>query len=129
MRSGINPRTPRDWLELCEAWGATGFFEKEPDFDSALDLYRQAVDRGDPQPTEWEWLAEMAGRVIEGKPPATEAEYRELSDWYQRERSAVHSVSIGFELQRGGPRRLGATETAEELRRLRAQSSDSRQIV
>jgi hypothetical protein len=61
--------TPRDWLDLFETLRAARFFSNEPDFSTSLAAYSDAVDRGDPQPKEWDWLAEMCGRVSEGKPP------------------------------------------------------------
>jgi hypothetical protein len=100
-----------------------GFFANEPDFPVALELYREAVERGDPLLKECEWLAEMYARVREGKPPASEAEYRELADWYRRHEPVVYRVDLRFALHNtysGGPRRLGATRTIEELRMLRA---------
>jgi hypothetical protein len=107
---------------VFEALAAAGFFSNESDFSTALALYRDAVERGDPQPKEWEWLAEMYGRVREGKAAVTETEYNELGQWYTRNELVVYRVDLRFALQRtrGGPRRLGATETAEDLRLLRA---------
>jgi hypothetical protein len=108
---------------LFEEFGAAGFFASEPDFSTALALYRNAVERGDPQPKEWEWLGEMCKRAIKGKPPATEAEYRKLAKWYERNESVVYRVDLRFALHNtysAGPRRIGATKTIEELRLLRA---------
>jgi hypothetical protein len=34
-----------DWLELFEAWGQQGHFQKEPDFPTALAFYREALQR------------------------------------------------------------------------------------
>lgn len=115
--------TPRDWLDLFEAWGAAGYFSNEPDFSTALAAYRDAVERGDPLPQEWEWLGEMCERVINGKPPVTEAEYRKLATWYERNESVVYRVDLQFALYNtysAGPRRIGTTRTVEELRLLRA---------
>jgi hypothetical protein len=101
----------------------SGFFANEPDFPTAFGLYRTAVERGDPAPVEWEWLSEIDQRILDGKPPATEVEYRELAEWYMRNEAVVYRANIRFALQNtynGGPRRLGSTETVEALRMLRA---------
>jgi hypothetical protein len=34
-----------EWLELFAAWGKEGHFAAEPDFTTALDFYRDALDR------------------------------------------------------------------------------------
>ncbi len=118
--------TPRDWLELFEALAATGFFIHEPDFHLALGLYRDAVELGNARPMELEWLLEMYGRAAECKPAASETEYQEVAEWYRRNESAVYRVEVRYALlsHRGGPRRLGATKTFEELRQLRAAHAD-----
>jgi hypothetical protein len=104
---------------------ATGFFANEPDFPIAMELYRDAVERGDPRTTEWEWLSEMLSRLIESKPPVSEMEYEELADWYRRNESVVYQVDLRSALLNGGgPRRIGATKTVEELRLLRAAHRD-----
>jgi hypothetical protein len=120
---GRDPKSPRHWLKLFESWGAQGFFDHEPDFPTALELYRQAVERGDPEPAEFNWLSEMLLRVSEGRPPVTQVEYRELAEWYERHERTVHDANIGFWLHRGngkGARLIDATETTEKLRALRA---------
>jgi hypothetical protein len=100
-----------------------GHFSAEPDFPEALELFRSAVERGDPDPVEWEWVAEILSRVIHGKPPVTEAEYQELVAWYERNSSAdqrVDRANLRNDLAIGGPRRRGATKVVEDLRELRA---------
>jgi hypothetical protein len=100
-----------------------GCFAAEPDFPKALELYRAAVRRGAPESVEWEWVAEIHGRVVAGRPPVTEAEYLELAAWYERIHSAdqrIDRANLRFALATGGPRRRGATEVVEELRELRA---------
>jgi hypothetical protein len=114
--------TPRDWLNLFDELGARGFFKQEPDFPFALELFREAVDRGDQNPAEWLWLAEMHRRVLDSKPPVTEAEYEALKQWYFRHEKNVYNVFIRFKLActpSCGPRLIRATETVEELRKMR----------
>jgi hypothetical protein len=120
--AGSQPFTDREWLEIFKRLGDAGQFCNEPDFQTALELYRDAIERGDFRPVEWEWLAEIYSRVREGKIAVTEAEYHELGQWYWRNESVVYRVDLRFALQRtgGGPRRSGATETVEDLRLLRA---------
>jgi len=115
--------TPRQWLDAFEAMAGAGYFTGEPDFPAALELFRAAVERGDPEPLEWEWVAEILGRATNGKPPVTEAEYLELAAWYERNSSAdqrVDRANLRHALATGDPRRLGATKVVEELRELRA---------
>jgi hypothetical protein len=117
------PWTPRQWLDAVEALARAGSFAAEPDASLAIDLFRTAVERGDPDPVEWEWVSEILGRVIHGEPPVTEAEYQELAAWYERNSSAdqrVDRANLRYALATRGPRRMGATEVVEELRTLRA---------
>jgi hypothetical protein len=102
-----------------------GFFDSEPDAPLALRLYRLAVERNDLRIIEWEWLGEMYERVSKGMSPVTEAEYRDLADWYRRHEAdrRVYDPNIRYALintYSRGPRRFGATATVEEMRRLRA---------
>jgi hypothetical protein len=117
--------SPRRWLAEFTRLGEQGFFRGEPDFPEALALYRAEVEASDPRTQSWEWIAEMYERIKKGRPPATEAEYRDLADWYRRHEAdrRVYSPNIRGSLMNTysqGPRRLGATATIEEMRRLRA---------
>jgi hypothetical protein len=108
---------------LFEALRAAGLCTNEPDFSTTLAEYRDAVERGDPQPKEWEWLGEMYERVINGKALVPEAEYRKLANWYEQNESVVCRVNLRFSLRNSysaGPRRIGATKTVEEVRLIRA---------
>jgi hypothetical protein len=118
---------------------ARGLFDGEPDFPVALEAYRRAVLGADPNgpanhlPSEWLWLAEMYGRVRAGKPPVTEAEFRELDEWFRMNEGRLpvnESIDIGggrrvgrtnlrYQLSKG-PRSSGVTELVEDLRRLRS---------
>jgi hypothetical protein len=89
----------------------------------------------------WDGLAEMLGRVWQGTPPLTEAEFDELAAWFGGNQERLYrrwgpdglielgdgrrvSVSnIRYGLQ-GGPRVSGAGELAEDVRRLRALLSE-----
>ena len=122
--STTNLRGPRWWLAEFTRLAEQGFFDKEPDAPLALQLYRAAVERNDPQTIEWEWVAEMYGRVSQGKPPMTEVEFWELAAWYRRHESeGIHDANINYDLSNtysGGPHRMGSTKVVMRLRRLRA---------
>jgi hypothetical protein len=79
------------------------------------------------------WLFEMKKRIQAGKPPVTEAEFRELEDWFRRNEDRLPlngsiDTGDGRTVYRGelrgalsdGPRASGVTELVEKLRRLRA---------
>jgi hypothetical protein len=79
------------------------------------------------------WLFEMALRVSQDKPPVTEAEFRDLEEWFHsnEERIALNGVidigngrrvdrtNLRYSLARG-PRAHGVTELVEDLRALRS---------
>src|SRR5215467_5511526 len=90
-------RGPRWWLAEFTRLAERGFFDNEPDAPVALQLYRLAVERNDPQTIEWEWVAEMYGRVSQRKPPVTEVEFWELAAWYRRHESeGIHDANINY---------------------------------
>jgi hypothetical protein len=127
-----------DWLRHFEHMGRLGMFDGEPDFPVALEAYRRAVQTADRDGPvggylfEWDWLAEMYGRVRAGNPPVTEAEFRELAEWYRTNEGRLPSGG-GFDIGGGGrvdrinlrcqlsrgPRSSGVTGLVEDLRRLR----------
>jgi hypothetical protein len=86
--------TPAEWLEIFEQQAAQGVFDNEPDFETALGVFRAQVAAGDPRTLAWEWLCEMYERSREGKPGITEEEYSELKDWYMRNESTVYDGDI-----------------------------------
>jgi hypothetical protein len=111
-------------LEIFEQLAAQGAFDREPDFETAMGVFRAQVAAGDPRTLAWEWLCEMYERSREGKPGITEAEYVELKDWYMRNESTVYDGDIRnafINTYQRGPRRFGATATVERLRKLRAE--------
>jgi hypothetical protein len=134
------PRTDREWLARFEECGRLGLFDDEPDFETALEVYRAAVEaaeaegREDRNLPEWWWLSEMLGRVLDGRPPVTEAEFVDLSEWFEVNEARLCQDGSVFDLGDGesvsladvrsglwkGPRGSGATEVVERLRRLRA---------
>jgi hypothetical protein len=78
------------------------------------------------------WLSEMRTRVRNGKPPVTEAEFRELEAWFRRNEDRLPlngpiDIGDGRKVYRGelrgalsrGPRASGVTELVETLRRLK----------
>jgi hypothetical protein len=79
------------------------------------------------------WMLEMTSRVVEGKPPVTEAEFHELKEWFlSNEERIPHNkgIDVGegrrlgrtnlrYALSRG-PRSYGVTELVEDLRALRS---------
>jgi hypothetical protein len=88
----------------------------------------------------WHWLGEMLERVVKGRPPVTEQEYRELEEWFQKNGDGLHRLESHGLLDLGngrktttanlrhglwqGPRALGATEVVEDLRQLRKLHGD-----
>jgi hypothetical protein len=91
----------------------------------------------------WWWLSEMFGRVSDGAPPATEAEFAELADWFAANDERLYQLSLPSQLidlgggrktstanvrwrLAVGPRAKGAGEVAEDLRRLRALYGEER---
>ena len=116
-------RPPEWWADRFAEWREQGFFDGEPDAPVAIRLHREAVERGDPEPVEWEWVAEMYDRIIKGKPAVTEGEYVRLAAWYDRNRCrGIQDPNITYMLYgyMNGPRRLGATEAVEKLRASKA---------
>lgn len=85
----------------------------------------------------WDWLAEILGRVLDGVPPVSTAEFDELMQWFSANESRLYQLSAPSYLLnvdagravvlanlryrlRQGVRASGAGELAEDLRRLRA---------
>jgi hypothetical protein len=122
---------------------------RDPPFDPPADYLpdlplgqrRREWRRGRHYPdvdTAWWWLVEMLRRVVQGKPPVTEAEFQGLAAWFHAHEvqlgqsellvdlGAGRQTSVGYLRYRLelGPRVKGATEVVEELRRLRAQHAD-----
>jgi hypothetical protein len=150
------------WLTHFKAWDGEGLFDTEPDFPVALAWYDEALATtfDEPpatfepllaeQPTlrlehwcsygrakaidnAWLWLSEMLERVIQRKPPVTEAEFKVLAAWFEAHDSDLYQLSLPSQLLnlgngkrtcignlrygiRSGPRALGAGEVVEELR-------------
>ena len=130
------PETDAEWLAYIEELAGRGFFAREPDFPVALAIYRAAVEAAGPGAKylkEWEWIAEMAHRIHNGKPALTETEYRRWERWFRDNEHRIpdnECVDLGggrrvsrsylrWKLE-SGPRRSGATEAVEYLRALRA---------
>lgn len=158
------PQNDEEWLESFEELGRSGYFDGEPDFQTSVAYYRQAIldaARSDPSffpPDDFlpglpenerrgrwrrgrrypdlvlafSWLDEMCDRVLDGKPPVTEAEFRELAEWFQANEDLLPSngcidLGGGRSIVRGnlryglskGPRCWGVTELVEGLRELR----------
>lgn len=101
----------------------------------------RSADRFPELCTALDWLHEMLGRVVEGVPPVTVAEFEELAAWFHanedrlRERSQPSGVldladgrqtsctNVRCELARG-PRAVGAGRIAEDVRGLRERWSE-----
>jgi hypothetical protein len=83
------------------------------------------------------WLSEMLGRLREGIPLVTGAEFAELAEWFKRNDERLYRLALPsqlLDLNDGrltscgslrhdiakGPRARGAGKLAEDLRRLRA---------
>jgi hypothetical protein len=117
-------QTPQWWVATFARLEREGFFAGEPDAPLAIRLHREAVERGN-ETTEWEWVGEMCSRTMKGKSSVTEAEYDELRAWYlEHDTRGVSDIMIRDALinrYSRGPRRLGVTETVEQLRALRAE--------
>jgi hypothetical protein len=81
----------------------------------------------------WFWLVEMLQRVREHKPAVTEAEFRELADWFGAHAARLFVPDEVFEMEDGrrtsllclraglarGLRAMGVTELVEDLRLIR----------
>jgi hypothetical protein len=130
------PESDAEWLARIEEMARHGFFDREPDFPVALEIYRAAVAAAGPGAKylkEWDWLAAMAHRIYQGRPPVTEVEYRELERWFRDNEHRVpdnECVDLGggrrvsrhylrWKLA-AGPRGSEASEAVEYLRALRA---------
>jgi hypothetical protein len=130
------PETDAEWLAYIEELAGRGFFDREPDFPVALEIYRAAVEAAGPGARylkEWEWIAEMALRIYGGKPAVTEVEYREQEQWF---RDNEHRIPDDQPVDLGGGRRVSrsyvrcklesgprgreVTQVVEDLRALRA---------
>jgi hypothetical protein len=85
----------------------------------------------------FDWLLEMTGRVLDGIPPLTEAEFGELVEWFRRNDERLYSLSQPSQLldlangrktstadiRHGlakGTRAFGVGRLAEDIRQLRA---------
>jgi hypothetical protein len=86
------PETDADWLMIFTKMGEEGCFAGEPDFPTALEATREAVEAGresiaDCGPNIFTsplfWLFEMQMRISKGKAPVTEAEFYELKAWFE----------------------------------------------
>jgi hypothetical protein len=107
------PETDADWLAVFEAHGRGGEFDGEPDFPVALEAYRRAVESSGPGERflkEWEWLAEMADRVAEGKTPVTGTEFNDLAGWFRRNEAKLDGL-----IDVGGGRRVDRTNLTYAL--------------
>lgn len=149
------------WLACFEKRAAEGHFDGEPDAPEALAAYRTAIREarqieGDPEPgwcphlspeqrrLEWQsyrhrpvvealgWLANMHRRVIDGRPPITEAERLDLIDWFEAHQARIFAgrdrVDLGNGRQvfsgsswrlQGGPGHHDTNDAVEDFRRLR----------
>lgn len=83
-----------------------------------------------------EWLCEMLGRLRDGVPPVSEAEFANLAVWFRANEARLYELSlpmqslelsawrqtscseVSFALDRG-PRVRGAGQVAEDVRRLK----------
>jgi hypothetical protein len=133
------PQTDADWLSIFEGLGRAGFFDAEPDFPRALEVYRRAVEAAGPGARflkEWEWIDEMWQRAEDGTPPVSEREFAELSLWFRRNEGRLADLVDGaglIDLGGGrrvdrtnlrvgldrGPRSWAAGQVAEDVRALR----------
>jgi hypothetical protein len=164
-------RSDEEWLELFEAMGREGNFDREPDFVVALAFYRDALRKAkeqtdppfDPPPEflpemvkypyrrllNWRtkssfpevhegrhWLMGMLCRFVDGIPPVTEGEFRELASWFHANADRLIALSspscrlvigdgrtdsvsnLRYMLEKG-PRSVHAGEAAEAVRQLR----------
>jgi hypothetical protein len=110
--SGFMPGHPNPHLR-AECWRSAARF---PELSAAMD-----------------WLFEMVGRVAEGEPPVSEAEFAELAAWFAAHDAEIAKVepleaggghrvwcaSVRDDLARG-PRAIGSGRVAEDVRRLKA---------
>jgi hypothetical protein len=139
------PETDAEWLAYIEELAGRGFFDREPDFPVALEIYRAAVEAAEPGERhlpEWGWLAAMAHRIFQGRPPLSEVEYRELEQWFRDNEDRIpdnESVDPGggrrvsrsylrWKLA-SGPRSQEATQVAEDLRALRTVLGERRSAM
>lgn len=91
----------------------------------------------------WDWLAEILGRVLDGVPPVSTAEFEELAQWFSANESRLYQLaapSYSLEVGAGrtvilanlryrlrqGVRVSGAGKLAEDLRQLRARYGEGR---
>jgi hypothetical protein len=129
--------TDRDWVAFFERLEAEGYWAGEVDYPVAIALYKEQVAANDPRPQStyaWQWICEMYERVRDRIPGVTEAEWDGLRAWFSRHKARlceceprVRDGSIRFPYpgnHLAGPRRLGATETIVQMRRLRAAYPD-----
>jgi hypothetical protein len=134
------PWTGREWLDRLEEAGRLGHFDGEPDFATALEVYRAAVEGAEAEGREtrdlpqWNWLCEMASRALDGRPAVTESEFVDLSEWFEVNQARLGQDGGAVDLGDGesvsldnlryaigqGPRASGVTEVVERLRRLQA---------
>src|SRR5262245_57437664 len=80
------PEADAEWLAYIEELARQGIFDGEPDFPVALEIYRAAVEAAGPGERnlrEWSWIAAMALRIYQGRPPLTEVEYRQWERWFR----------------------------------------------
>jgi hypothetical protein len=111
--------TDAEWLAIFEAARDEAVARGETDFPEALSIYREAVARGNTHKA-WFWISEIYSRILAKKPPATEAEYHRLVEWYRRYQVELHNDRVKVNLYFYGSRETFATETIEKLRALRA---------
>ena len=106
---------------------------REPAFLEVLRLGDQFPD----VPVAYEWLSEMRWRLLRGIPPVGEAEFAELSAWFEANEERLDRLAdstglfdVGCDRRtccwhvraalRAGPRAEGAGEAAEDIRQLQA---------
>jgi hypothetical protein len=123
--------------------------QADPPFDPPADFMPHLADLPDARLMNWRtrwrfpdvnagwwWLSEMYDRATGGLPPVTEAEFRELADWFAANDEQLYQLALPSQLLdlgggrktssanlrwglTCGPRARGAGAVSEDLRRLR----------
>jgi hypothetical protein len=118
---------PIDFLAEFERLGQEGFFEAEPDYETAIALLRSEVVADDPECRSLYWLGAMHQRRRQGRPPVTEWGWCEAAEWYLRNlplhRAELYEVNLKLFVGIGDARiarHPDVTAVYECLQRLRA---------